>query len=222
MVQDNSTIRTALIVSAIVFVIFSWTLVIAFRIKAQKMRKKILQEESRKTFEELSSLRSDMGTLPYKIKDYLKSKVDDYDLESFINTFYKNNYKTSLIDYEQDIFALTAFQEKTKSFAYFNSETFNIIQWNDLVEKFKDSINYTPRVYNNEKVDLIIVKSKNISNHEIFKKYYSNLNLNGMLIIDQKNQSSHDKKIITNHLKDQNIVFEFSHVKSQFLYIVKK
>ncbi|ADE19452.1 BC85_0335 family putative methyltransferase [Mycoplasma crocodyli] len=216
-----SGIRLGLTISVVIVVVIAVVSVIGLRIAIARLRKKELKKDYQSMIKDLDNVREDAETLPFVLKDFYKSKTQDYDIESFINTIYKNNYKDVLVDYYNDNFVLAAIQEKCKISCFFDVNNFDIVSWNNAFEKFPTHINFTPKQYNNEELDLAIIKSKDLSNKEIFDTYFIKIKEKGMLIIDQKNQSKIDLMTIIKHLENNNIKHEVSFVKSKFLYIVK-
>lgn len=210
-----------LAISAGIVLVLGFSIMLWLKIYAKKIRKKFFDKQQEETNIELKKLRSDLGTLPYALKDFFKSKTDDYDVESFINTVYKNSYKKVLCCYDNDNFVLAALQEKCKMPIFFEQESFDIKKWNLANDTLKGEINYTPVLFENSDLDLVIYNGKELTNMQIYHKYFSFLNNRGMIIINQSYQTSYDLKLITKFLKSEGITFEVSHVKSKFLYIVK-
>ncbi|WP_416374345.1 BC85_0335 family putative methyltransferase [Mycoplasmopsis cynos] len=76
--------------------------------------------------------------------------------------------------------------------------------------------------YNGQNLDFVGVFRSNYSIEEIFEKYYSILNPNGMIMVLLKNYSKRSLNTIIQTLKSKNINYEVSYISSKFLFISKK
>ncbi|WP_416738097.1 BC85_0335 family putative methyltransferase [Mycoplasmopsis meleagridis] len=222
---ENSSVKIGLIISIFVVVSIGALVYLIMFLKSKKIRKQILDEQTKKAHETILELRGEnLAKAPLELKKFFKNKIDDFDLEDLINTTYLNKAENTLIigqNIEYEIATLLFL-----GWGNFDilKDKFNVEKWNEAVLNYPDFFPKKPNFIRqiDKNYNLIFAINSADSNFNIYKKYFLKLEPNGMLVIIQNGQNKSDIKALTRELKINSITYEISHVKNKFLYIVKK
>ncbi|MEA4115536.1 hypothetical protein VBM87_01920 [Mycoplasma sp. 744] len=222
--NNNNLIKLILLISIFVVIAIAFITFIIIKLKIKKIKKEIFNKELAQTKLNILELRGEeLATAPLDLKKFFKIKIDDYDLENLINSTYLNKSEKNLLIGENIEYEYATMQYLAQGENSIISNNFDIKNWNNAVLEYPNYFNKKTHIINqtNELFNLIIAINSNLTNNQIFEKFFLNLNKNGLLIICQKNQSKTDLKQLISKLKYQNIRYEVSYVKNKFLYIVK-
>ncbi|QDF65084.1 hypothetical protein FIV53_02160 [Mycoplasma nasistruthionis] len=167
-------------------------------------------------------MRNDLGTLPFDLKDHFKSKALDLDIEGLINTIYQNSYSKVLILSTKDPFYISAIANKVKATVYYDALEIDLPKINEAKENFPADFPNQIHLLGDQKLDFIAIEGTNQDLNDLFDKYYSQLNSNGMIAISYANNSKSEIKKLISHLKLTGITYEVSYLSSKYLFIVKK
>lgn len=212
--------KLILIISAIVVFILGISIGMFLIFKAKSMQKKLIKEYDSKIQEDIIKIREKYGELPAHLSELFPCKIDKLDVEFMIQTICRNNYEKTLI-ISDELYSFATAQEVTKKSLYYIPEFFDGSKWNEVINSNdKDIINFKPIKYNEENLDLIIV-FKDIDPYSIYKKMYSKLNKNGMIIIKFSKTNKQEFTLLENELYNNGIPHEFSFVKTKYLFIRK-
>ncbi|MGZ9756301.1 BC85_0335 family putative methyltransferase [Mycoplasma sp. 4423] len=212
---------TGLWVSAVVVFVVGIGIYIGLQIYARYIRKKYVQKSQKQTQIQIQTLRNDIGTLPYILKDEFKSKADDLDIEGLINTFYINKYTSLLVISKNDLFPFACMVEKVKLAGYYDLDEFDFIKYNEVRRKLPDQFMQPVLPYNNENIDFVAVFNSDKNLNTLYENHYPNLNAKGMLAINLKKYKNSEILELDKKLKDKNIKHEVSYITNRFLFIVK-
>ncbi|MFV8413977.1 BC85_0335 family putative methyltransferase [Mycoplasma sp. Sp48II] len=212
--------RVALGVSALVLVIIGFAIYIVMQVLAKKMRNKMLKKTQEEAMIQIQALRNDLGELPYELKDYLKSKANDIDIEGIINTIYRNEYKNVLVVNNQDLFPIVAIAQKIKGQTYVYSKEIQYDKLEDLRLKFPDHFPNEIKLYDDSEIDCLILMNAKGDINDIFDKLSKKLH-KGMILVSFANPKSEMKRMIS-YLKMTDMPYEVSYISSKYLFIVKK
>ncbi|QJR43318.1 hypothetical protein HLA87_00640 [Mycoplasma miroungigenitalium] len=185
------------------------------------------EEEKQRKLEILQKRGDDLGTLPYDLKDFFGSRVQDWDLESWINTIFLNDYKNVLIVNKNTEYELAVLMLKTKANIFEIQNNININLWNKAVLNFPQYFNRKCKIKTEAElrcisVNLVLANNSLIESFDLFNTYFNMLDKNGMLIIRLDNKKDKSFKSLLKNLKQSLIPFELTTVNSKFIYIVKK
>ncbi|WP_322960428.1 BC85_0335 family putative methyltransferase [Mycoplasmopsis cynos] len=214
--------KLSLGISAVVVLFIGVSIFVGIYIWTKKYTKKFIEKTQRENIEQLKSIRNDMGILPFELENNFKNKINPYDIEGVINTIFLNNYKTKLIIAKDEEFSFACVSLKTKDQIYYELKEFNFEKYNQV--RFEKPEYFPNEIlpYNGQNLDFVGVFRSNYGLEEIFEKYYSILNPNGMIMVLLKNYSKRSLKAIIQTLKSKNINYEVSYISSKFLFISKK
>ncbi|EGV00281.1 BC85_0335 family putative methyltransferase [Mycoplasmopsis columbina] len=218
-------VRNGLIISVFVVITIAALIYGFLFLKTRKLRKKVIDEETKKAHEIILELRGEnLGQLPIELEKHLKPKVDNKDLENLINTTYLNKAKNTLVIGEKVEYEYATLNYLGYGNIELLNQNFDVKQWNLAVLDFPQYFPKKPLLIKeiNKTYKLIFAINSNLSNQEIFKQYFSLLDEKGMLVVIQNKENKKDLKLMAKILKEQKILYEISHVKNKFLYIVKK
>ncbi|QKT05581.1 BC85_0335 family putative methyltransferase [Mycoplasma sp. OR1901] len=210
-----------LAISAIVVFVIGILVYIGINIWAKKVRNNFINKSRQETLIKIESMRNDIGTLPFELKEKIKSKTDDLDIEGIINTIYINKYQDILVISENDIFPNIAINEKTQAKNYYLMNDFDFEKFTELRDSNHEDITKPLFLYNNELLDLVAVFKSNININDLYKDYFNKLNKDGMLVINLKKTKKSDLNVLVNELKSKNIKYEVSYITNKYLFIVK-
>ncbi|MBN4083803.1 hypothetical protein JXZ92_03180 [Mycoplasma sp. CSL10137] len=210
-----------LAISAVVVFIIGIVVYVGINIWAKKIRNNFINKSRQETLIKIESLRNDIGTLPFELKDKLKSKTDDLDIEGIINTVYLNKYQDVLVISENDIFPNIAISEKTTAKNYYLINNFDFDKFTKIRDNNPEDVTKPLFLYNNELLDLIVVFKENKNIFDLYKDYFNKLNKDGMLVFNLKKIKNSEINNLINELKTKNIKYEVSYITNKYLFIVK-
>ncbi|WP_029906004.1 BC85_0335 family putative methyltransferase [Mycoplasmopsis opalescens] len=163
------------------------------------------------------------GVLPYYLKEFFNSKIDDLDIENLINTTYLNNSQNVLVIGEKVNFEVATLIQYSDSKIFTTPKSLDILSWNAAVLKFREDFK-SPLNFDEETntYDLIIALNTNDSIENVYQKNFDRLNKNSMLIISLRPEQIKEARSFAKGLKLAEIRYEISAIKQHFLYIVKE
>ncbi|QCZ36805.1 BC85_0335 family putative methyltransferase [Mycoplasma nasistruthionis] len=214
--------KLALWISAIVVLILGISTYVVLALISRRIRKKYLEKSQAETMIQIQSMRNDLGTLPFDLKDHFKSKALDLDIEGLINTIYQNSYSKVLVLSTKDQFYISAIANKVKATVYYDALEIDLPKINEAKENFPADFPNQIHLLEQEKLDFIAIEGTNQDLNDLFDKYYSQLNTNGMIAISYANNPKPEIKKLISHLKLIGITYEVSYLSSKYLFIVKK
>ena len=220
--------KVALFVSIIVVALISILTYLLMFLKIRKIKKQIQNEEIHRAHAAILAIRGEpIGELPQDIKEYLKCKIDNLDLEQFINTTYLNKVEDILLDGSELEYPLFVLNKYGNGNIKVLKSSLDVKKWNDAVltypKDFEKQPNFVKDI-NEQKYSLVYIINSKLNNQEIYKKYYPLVANVGMLVVlinQGKEDKKKDLKALVKELKSLDIRHEVSYVKGQFLYIVK-
>lgn len=217
----SDTTRTILMVSAIVVFVLGIAIYIGLNIYSRKIRKKYLAKAQAEALVQIESLRSELGVLPFDIKDFLKSKANDLDIEGIINTIYQNHYQNCLIIDEKDMFPIVAIDSKTKSNIYYLNSCLNKDLYDKVKENFGNEAGKGIIEYKDQELDFVAILRTEQDINDLYDKYVHKMQ-KGMCIINFDNAKRPEIKRLISLLRMSSIPYEVSFLSSKFLFIVKR
>ncbi|UUD35753.1 hypothetical protein NPA07_02670 [Mycoplasmopsis caviae] len=225
----SKEVKIGLVSSAIIFVIIAFVVYMILLAKTRKIRNELSTKEAQRAHEAIIKLRGEeLGEFPKELKEFLKSKLDDYDLENLINTIYLNDAKDVLLVGQNLEYPTALFKNKSLAQISLEKKNMDVSLWNRAVLELPQYFSTQPNFIeldqiksNNQRYKLIFAINSKQTNQELFDTYYSLLEENGMLVVLQNSNTKVGYKVLARHLKISKIIYELSYVKSGFLYIVK-
>ncbi|WLP85623.1 BC85_0335 family putative methyltransferase [Mycoplasma seminis] len=212
--------RLALIISAVVIFILGMGSYIALNIIGKKMRQKMLKKSQEEAMIQIQALRNDIGELPFQMKDYLKSKANDIDVEGIINTVFRNDYKNVMIVSHNDLFPNVAVAQKTKAQNYVYAKETKLEKLEDLKRQFPEEFPKNIQLHVDEPLDLLVIMNAQGDINDIYDDLSKKVH-NGMILVSYDNPRGEIKRLIS-YLKLMNLTHEISYISSKYLFIVKK
>ncbi|WP_223213752.1 BC85_0335 family putative methyltransferase [Mycoplasmopsis bovirhinis] len=214
--------RTILIISAVIAIAVGFSVYIGILIWTKKYTKKYVQKLQRESFEQIKSLRNDIGILPFELENYFKNNINPYDIEGMINTVFINKYYDKLILANNHEFAFSCLAIKTQGKTYYDVQNLDLPKLNQAVLKHPDLYQDNINLYNEQNLDFIGVFDSTYNLETIFNKFYHKLNESGMICIRLQNISRKELNNFSLFLKNKKINFEISYFSTRFLFITNK
>ncbi|WP_406617550.1 BC85_0335 family putative methyltransferase [Mycoplasmopsis adleri] len=214
-----------LFASMIIVAVLGLAVFLGTYLKTISMKKKIDKERKEATEKAVMDQKgSALGQIPEYIDKTFAPNIDPLDRMQLINTIYLNRAKNVLLagqDLENIYLSLT---KMTLANIEVEETGINEEIWNKGAMRNLEEINSYPNYQDPEKTisyDLVYVIESNLNSFEIFKKYYPQLRTDGMLVVIQNPSTKVDLKLLAKELKQQQIRYEISKNKAQFLYVIK-
>ncbi|WP_027120651.1 BC85_0335 family putative methyltransferase [Mycoplasmopsis lipofaciens] len=220
-------IRTSLIISMVVVILIAMIVYLILFLKTKKLRKIINDEQQRQAHEAILAIRGEeLGKMPFELKKYLKNKSDDHDLENLINTIYLNKAQNVLLLGKNINYELVVLLTQTNANIYVYKNSLNIKTWNSAVLEFPNLFTKTPIFIDNTSIanqtfDLIYDWDSDLTCLELLSQNQTYLKEKGMFVALVNSIKKQDIKTTSKILKNQQVIYEISYVKNQFLYVVK-
>ncbi|SJZ51377.1 BC85_0335 family putative methyltransferase [Mycoplasmopsis verecunda] len=214
-------VKLALGISAVIIAVIAFGIYIGMQIWVKKYRAKILKKTQEEAMIQINSMRNDIGELPFPVKDYLKSKANDIDVEGIINTVYINNYKNVLVINNNDLFPVVAIASKVKAntYVYYNETNYDQLQ--DIQNRFPEHVPNLIKTYDDSvDLDCLVIMHSQEDINDIFDRF-NKLMDKGMILVAFSNPRSEIKRLLS-YLKMTDIRYEVSFLSSKYLFVVKK
>lgn len=214
--------KTPLMISAIIVVIIGFAIYFGIIYWTKKYTKKYVEKAQREAIEQIRTMRNDIGSLPFELENYFKSKVNPYDIEGMINTIYLNKYQDKLILSKNEEFAFASISMKTQGKTFYHLKDFDFEKYNSARMEKPELFPNDIELYSNQKIDFIGVFNSNFSLEEIFESFFDKLNENGMICVSLNKVSRKDVNNLLETLKYRKINHEISYFSTRFLFITNK
>ncbi|QNM93380.1 hypothetical protein H9M94_02005 [Mycoplasma sp. Pen4] len=218
---QTSVWSSGLAISAYVVFALGILIYIGVNIYARKIRNKYLKKSQEESMIQLQQLRNGIGELPFQIKDHLKSKAVDLDVEGIINTIYQNKYKNVLIISENDLFPNVAVASKCpETQFYYQYGSFDVDKYREIQNEFPDETENIILPYSGNQIDFVVVVNTSNNINELYDQVLPKLAENGMFIVDWKQNKTTELKKLLGHLKLTGKTHEVSFLSSKYLFVV--
>ncbi|UUM19643.1 MULTISPECIES: BC85_0335 family putative methyltransferase [unclassified Mycoplasma] len=209
--------------SMIVVIILAAVSSFLLKRRIKKIKEKYLAQDREQTYLMLQKLRNDLGELPFNLKDELKNNYKPYDIEAVINTIFVNDFDSTLIIDNKDVFLQSVVSSKTKRKIYYLKEYNFYSKYLELIEKYPNELDQSNLIeYDGQNLNFIAVFNNTYKLEDLFNQFFPALQPESMMMILTSNY--HKKELIKfiKLIKQSNLTYEISYVESKFLYIVKR
>ncbi|CAM9148313.1 BC85_0335 family putative methyltransferase [Mycoplasma todarodis] len=225
----SSTTRYILIASVFIVLIIGFTVFAILQIKARKLKKVILLEDSKlnendTNVKELLE-RTEVGEMIWELKEQIKNPIDDLSMEYLITNIIRNGYKNIWIEGATEGYeAITIVKKTNANVTLLKNSIKDLELFEKLTKEFKvpkTRIKFIEKKLITDKFDFVFLSEETPDFNSAFDNSWVNVSKNGMLIITNCKKPTKDQKDLIKYMKLIGVRFEHQKIHEGFIIAAK-
>ena len=225
----SATTRYILIASVFIVLALGFTAFTILQIKARKLKKQILLEDSKLKIDDSISKelweRPKIGEMIWDLKEQIKKPIDDLSMEYFITNIIRNAYSEVWIEGDSEGYEAITLVKKTKANVTLLKDSIkDLKKFDKLLKEFKvpkTRIKLVDKKYIKDKYDFIILSNSISDFNSAFDNSWTNVSKKGMLIITNCKKLTRNQKDLIKYLKLIGARFEHQQIHEGFIIVAK-